>query len=231
VEESKYGDDSTIELAFFRFYPELKNYIKKVKEGKNQFYVTDFDFVKEFINSEYEKNDFLIKTNMAEREIFWRKKENIYFELVDELFEEKYWGVDEYIAYATIWGVYPKFIEEKSFQIPVIRMNEDFTANVIAHEMLHFIFYNYFLKNYSQYNMNDNSFFVWNVSEAFNEVVQGHPKWIEAFKMGVDVYGGREDIVKRLQEKYYKSDKINVKELIGDIIKEIDNSNSLILKD
>ena len=68
--------------------------------------------------------------------------------------------------------------------------------------------------------MNDNSFFIWNVSETFNEVIQNHPKWLRKFKLGCDIYGGREKMVKKLQkiksmrsstdaEKQRKSTQIN----------------------
>lgn len=230
IKESKY-DSSIINWAFFKIYPELKECIKKNETKNSQYYVTNINFVKAFIDNEYAKNANLIKKNMRIREEAWKKKENSYFELVNELFEENYWPKGEYTAYATIWGVYPKFLEDKTFQIPVIRMDEEYTVSVIAHETLHFIFYEYFLKNYPEYNMNDNSFFIWNVSETFNEVIQNHPKWLRKFKLGCDIYGGREKMVKKLQKKFFKSNTIDSKELIEDIIKEVRDSKDLILQD
>lgn len=127
--------------------------------------------------------------------------------------------------------MYPKSLDDKTFQIPVIRLDEKYAVSVITHEMLHFIFYEYFLKNYPEYNMDKNSFFIWNVSEAFNEVVQNHPKWIKEFKFGCDIYGGREKLVKKLQKKYYKSDLINSKNLINDTIIELKNNKNILLND
>lgn len=230
IKESKYGNSSLIECAFFFFFPELKKYIKK-EEKNGYFCVTDIKAIKEFIDQKYEKNAQLIKKNIKVRKFAWEKKENIYYELVKELFDEKYWPKGKYIAYSTIWGVYPKFLKEKTFQIPVIKMNKEFAVSVIAHEMLHFVFYNYFLKNYPKYNIKNNSFFIWNVSEAFNEIVQNQPKWLKKFRLGCDIYGGRKLIVKKLQKKHYKLNKIDTKNLIDDIIKEIKNSKEIILKD
>jgi len=229
LEESNFGDDSIIKWAFFNVYPKLKNYIKK--DTNNKYYVADIDFIKDFINKEYKKNSELMIKNIRIRETAWKEKEDTYFKLVNELFEEKYWPKGKYIAYATIWGVYPKFLKDKTFQIPVIRLSTDYAISVIAHETLHFIFYEYFLKNYPEYNMDHNSFFIWNTSEAFNEVVQNHPKWIKEFKFGCDIYGGREKIVRKLQIKYYKSDSIDSKALINDIITELKNDKNILLND
>lgn len=229
VAESRCGDPSIIGLAFFNHYPELEKYIKSREDG--DFYVENINSVKNFINQEYEKNIDLMKVNMESREKAWENKKEKYFKLVDDLFEDKYWPKGKYIAYSTIWGIYPKFLDEKSFQIPVIRMDDNYAVSVIAHEMLHFIFYEYFLKNYQDYNMEDNSFFIWNVSEAFNEVVQNHPRWLKEFINGSDVYGGREMVVKRLQKIYYQDDRINTINLIDDIILEIKKSKEILLRD
>ncbi|MDD5568985.1 MAG: hypothetical protein PHG23_01045 [Candidatus Pacebacteria bacterium] len=230
IKESKY-DTSIIDWAFFKVYPDLKEYIKK-GDGKNgQYYVADINFIRTFIDNEYAKNANLIGKNMQINEEAWKKKENTYFELVSELFEEKYWPKGKYIAYATIWGVYPRFLGDKTFQIPAITKNAEFTVIVIAHETLHFIFYEYFLKNYPEYNLNDNSFFIWNVSEAFNEVIQNHPKWLKEFGIGCAIYGGRESLVKKLQKKYYRSSMIDSKKLIDDIIIEIKSSKKISIKD
>jgi hypothetical protein len=162
IEESKY-DPSIIDWAFFKVYPELKEYIKKSDGIDDQYYVTDINFIRNFIEDEYIKNADLIEKNMHLREENWKNKQKAYFELVNELFDGKYWPEGKYIAYATIWGVYPKFIEDKTFQIPAINKDAEFTISVIAHEMLHFIFYEYFLKNYPKYDLDNNSFFIWNV--------------------------------------------------------------------
>ncbi|MDD5639357.1 MAG: hypothetical protein PHR47_00940 [Candidatus Pacebacteria bacterium] len=229
IEESRFGDDSIIDWAFFNVYPELKMYIKKDSNGK--YYVTDMNAIEEFVTDEYTKNNELMKKNIQDREDAWKKKKNIYFSFVDELFEERYWPKGKYIAYATIWGIYPKFLEDKTFQIPVLRLDNKYAVSVITHEMLHFIFYEYFISNYPKYNMDDNSFFIWNVSEAFNEIIQNHPKWIKEFEFGCDIYGGRDKLVKELQNKYYKSDIINPKTLISDIIDKLKNDKNILLND
>jgi len=222
------GNIFMIKCAFLSCYPELENYIKKNNE---KFYITDLDFMQNFISKEYDKNIDLIEENMVSIEKTWRKKQHIFFELVNELFDEKYWGEDSCTAFSTIWGLYPRFIKERCFQIPVRGKDKDYVLNVIAHEMLHFIFYNYFLENYKEYNMNNNSFLIWNASESFNEIIQWHSKWIKEFKVGPGIYGGRESIDKKLQEKYNKLNAISSKELIDDIIKEIKDSKTLMFKD
>lgn len=231
VKESKYGDELTLQYSFFDFYPELKKYIKRKREGESEFYITEISLIKSFLDKEYKKRKDLMKDNLKKVEKAWKDKEKTYFKLTKELFAEKYWPKGEYTACATIWGIYPRFIDKRLFQIPSLEFNEQFAMIVIAHEMLHFAFYDYFLKNYPEYNLNENSFFIWNISEAFNEVVQWHPKWIKEFSSGCDIYGGREKIVKETQKKYFKNDIINSKELINELILQIKNNKNLLLND
>jgi hypothetical protein len=231
VKESKYGDETTLKCAFFNLYPGLKNYIKRKKVGEPEFYISDINSIKSFIDNEYATNKVTLRENLNKIQAGWGEKTETYFRLASELFAEKYWPKGEYTACATIWGIYPRFIERRLFQIPALKLEKQFTMIVIAHELLHFAFYNYFLKNYPEYTMNENSFFIWNISEGFNEVVQWHPKWIREFGFGCDIYGGRDEIVKKLQKKYSKLDIIDSKNLIDDLIIEIKKNKKFLLHD
>lgn len=87
--------------------------------------------------------------------------------------------------------------------------------------MLHFIFYDYFYEKYSEYSKDEFNFFVWNVSEIFNSVVQNSPKWIKVFKTKNMDYPEHEKIIEKLSKKYHREEKIAVGELVEDIVKEV----------
>lgn len=231
VKESKYGDETTLQYAFFNLYPDLKKYIKRKKKKESEFFITETSSIKSFISNEYQKNKVIIKENLKKTRKEWEEKAETYFKLAEELFPEKYWPKGEYTACATIWGMYPRFIKKRLFQVPTLKFDKQFAMALIAHEMLHFAFYRYFLKNHPEYDVEKNSFLIWNVSEAFNEVVQWHPKWIKQFKVGCGIYGGREKIVKKLRKKYFAINSINSAKLINDLIVEVKKSKNLISND
>ena len=116
--------------------------------------------------------------------------------------------------------MYPRFLDNKTFQIPYRHKKPSYVPVIVAHEMLHFMFYDYFLSRYKKYGADKYHMFVWNVSEIFNEVVQGSPKWLEVFGDSATGYPQHEKIVARLQKRFYKKD-IELEELVGAIIKEV----------
>ena len=145
-----------------------------------------------------------MKKNLVLYSKNWEKLEQRFYLLTDRLFKNKYWPKGKYIAYLTIWGMYPRFLEDKTFQVPHVHKEKKYVNVVIAHEMLHFKFYDYFLKNYSKYNKRKYDFLIWHTSEIFNAIVQNMPSWFKEFGAMVKVYPEHKKVIKRLQEKHNK---------------------------
>ncbi|MFA6252156.1 MAG: hypothetical protein WCX74_02035 [Candidatus Paceibacterota bacterium] len=212
-----------LDWAFFNKHPNLKN---SIKESDGHFIGND-NSIKKFINEYYSNNLNSIKSNMKEYERIWNTKKDEYFKLVSELFSNDYWPKGEYVAYSTIWGLFPRFLEEKSFQIPAIYEKKDYIQVIIAHEMLHFIFYNYFLKNYPKYNMEGDDFFIWHISEIFNSIIQNSKSWLNEFKTEAQTYPEHDKIIENLEKKYKNSSNFETKELIEDILSEVKKNPNL----
>ena len=115
--------------------------------------------------------------------------------------------------------MYPRYLKDKTFQFPYRHKKKNFIPVVIAHEMLHFIFYDYIHKKFPKYKSYKYDFFIWHVSEIFNEIVQNSPKWFKVFKAKSMGYPEHKRIVNKLSKKYYKKDKWQLDEIINDIIK------------
>jgi len=215
VEETNFDNGRILEWAILRKYPQFE----KFKKDDNL--VVDKKTIEKFVKSIYSKNKVVILTNLVKYRKKWSKIEKKYFALVKDLFKPDKWPKGRYIAYPTIWGVFPRFLKDKTFQIPYKYKKVGYVYVIIAHEMLHFMFYDYFNKKYSIYKTNKYRFFVWNISEIFNGVIQNHPQWLKIFKIKTLIYPEHKKIIKKLQKVYYGRENIIVDDLIKDIIKAL----------
>lgn len=211
--EADFDDGRNLEWAIFSKYPEFKKYKKgnKLDISKKQ--------ISEFIDSIYQKNKKIINKNFNLYKKNWDKMEKDFFHLVDNLFNDYKWPRGKYIAYSTIWGMYPRFLEDKTFQIPFKDKKKEDINVIIAHEMLHFMFYDYVYKKFPKYKSNKYNFFVWNISEIFNIIVQNSFEWLKIFKVKSIPYPEHKNIIKKLEKIFYKNNNIEVENLIKIIIR------------
>ncbi|MBU4480075.1 hypothetical protein KKG48_01355 [Patescibacteria group bacterium] len=214
TKDANFDGGENLNWAIFRKYPELKKYYNNNK-------ITNQKELEKFIKEKYKKEKEMIEKNLEVYEKNWRKIENKFFDLSGEFFDEKYWTKGKYTAFPTIWGMFPRFLGDKTFQVPYKYRKKKYVNVVIAHEMLHFAFYEYISNKYPKYKTD--SFLIWNTSEIFNEVVQNSPKWLKIFGVKTMGYPMHEKIVKKLKKKYHKQEDINRDELIKNILKEAES--------
>jgi len=210
VKEAGFDDGRNLEWAIFRRHPQLRKIVKK-ESG------VDYSFIAKYIARLYKENARVAAANFKAYEINWRRKEGQFFDLVKNLFYDRQWPKGKYIAYSTIWGMFPRFLKDKTFQIPIKYKSKRYINVIIAHEMLHFIFYDYFCKNYLSYKNPESSFYVWHVSEIFNSLVQNSPAWLNVFRKKTMPYPEHEKIIAKLKKKYKNSTSLKVNDLICDI--------------
>jgi len=210
--ETEYNPE-TLNWAFLNKYPELLKYKKNTCLEINEIELINF------INSIYEKNKETINTNILKYEKNWELIEEAFYNLVNNIFNSCSWPNGKYIAYLTIWGMYPRFLDDKTFCIPYLHKNEKYVNVVIAHEMLHFVFYDYFYKKYPEYNNSEYNFFVWNISEIFNSLIQNSNEWIKVFKEQSMTYLQHDIIINKIRDLKIN----NIDLLIEKIISEVNN--------
>jgi len=212
VRESGFDDGRNLEWAIFRKYP----FFKKYKAGNTL--KIERGIVNDFVKSMYVEQGSIIKENLTRYQKRWGNLQECFYELTSQLFPRHYWPKGKYVAYPTIWGMYPRFLETKTFQIPHKHKNKGYVMVIIAHEMLHFLFYDYFYKNFPQYKASKYDFFVWNISEIFNTIIQNSSEWLKVFKVKSMGYPEHNQVREKLQKKYYNQKELKVKDLIKDII-------------
>lgn len=215
VNDAKFDGGRNLQWAVFRLYPELKNCID-VKKGK-----IEKKQIELFVKKMYLKNKGAINQNLNVYKSNWQRKERAFYDLTSQIFGGHKWPKGKYIAYFTIWGMFPRFLKDKTFQIPHKFRRKRYLNVIIAHEMLHFIFYDYFYEHYSKYEKDKYGFFVWHISEIFNEIVQNSPKWLKVFKLKTMGYPEHKNIVKKLSKKFYRRENIDINVLIKDILKAV----------
>jgi hypothetical protein len=206
LRDSKYDEGRNFQWAVLKHYP----YFKKFNKNINKKIVEDFVF------KYYSKNKKFIERNLTIYEKNWKKIEKEFFVLIKNIFPKLKWPKGKYIAYSTIWSMYPRFLDDKTFQIPAISKKKKIVNFIIAHEMLHFIFYEYFLNKYKKYKNHKYDFFVWHVSEIFNVIIINRPDWQKILKNKDNGYPEHKKIIKKLSKNYY-----NLQDLIDNIIEEV----------
>lgn len=217
VKEAKYDNGRNLNWAVFDKYPWLKIYINKNKTYK----IKDEKALRYFIYKTYQSKQTAMNRALAQNKKHWEKIAPDYFSLVDKLFSGRNWPRGKYIAYGTIWGMYPRFLEDKTFQIPFWHRIPKYIPVVIAHELLHFIFYDYFYTRYPKYRRSKYNYFVWHISEIFNTIIQNSPMWLNCFKSKSFGYPEHKKIVIRLSRNLYHRRAWNLDALVDEIISAV----------
>lgn len=214
VVDAEYDGGRSLEWAVLDKYPECKTWF-----ADGTFVGKRSDVVR-FVKEKYAEHADIIDTNLASYEQKWRVVEPKFHELVRGLFGTHPWPKGKYVAYPTIWGMFPRFLDNKTFQLPFKFRNKRYVNVVIAHEMLHFIFYDYFFKHYPKYEGDDYDMLSWHVSEIFNTVVQNSEPWLKVFSVPTMGYPEHEKIVARLSRIHTGKDGWRTDDLIRDILVE-----------
>ncbi len=104
-----------------------------------------------------------------------------------EIFKDLEWPSGKYVGYVSIGSPFPRFLHDKTFQVPW--EPEERAIRVAAHELLHFLFFEYVRKRYTpqlkntvEKEMNQLmegkiSIPLWELSEIFNIVVLSPQKF------------------------------------------------------
>jgi len=210
ISESGFDDGRNLEWAIFKKHPALRGIIKNAKN-------TNYKFLNSYIIKVYQLNGKIAPANFKHYEGDWRKLEKKYFALVGGLFPNTAWPKGKYVAYATIWGMFPRFLDDKTFQIPIKYRGNRYVSVIIAHEMLHFMFYEHIKRNYPRYKDPEHSFLVWHISEIFNSLVQDSPTWLKVFKKKTMPYPEHEKIIMSLRKQYLNPATLQANDLIQKI--------------
>ncbi len=182
-----------------------KNFTQKEKKKIIRAYTKKF-----FIDN---KKELLSHTIQVKKS--WLKKSRQYYKLMDKVFKNHKWPSSNYRAVASIYNMFPRYIEEKIFFFPADRSQPEFVNKVIAHEMTHFIYFDYLKK---KYKLSEDSKikgkpddYVWLISEIFNYVLEEWQPYNKLFKNEKNrkPYFGNEKLIKQIKHDWQKNQDID----------------------
>jgi hypothetical protein len=199
-----------------------KDYLKKFLPKHLQF-ILNKSFTKkekDKIIREYTKSYYLnyqqyLKDNIKKIKKEWTKVEPKYYKIINKIFKNHPWPKGNYRAFGSIYNMYPRHIDSKIFYFPAETNNPQFALKVIAHEMTHFIYFDYLKK---KYKLNEDSKikgkkdeYVWLVSEIFNYTLERWAPYKKIFKNESKrkPYFGNENLCQKMHKDWQKKQDID----------------------
>ncbi len=199
------------------YHPELEKVKEIGEEEKRKEFVSDYfdDFYEEH-KDDLEK----IKGQFAKD---WKKVEEKFLKETKGLFNGYSFPDGDYIGYLSVINCNPRFLQNKTFQI--FYKNKDGVEYTTAHELLHFVFYDYAQENYPDLfqDLDPERGLFWDLAELFNSVVlhtpefaplhsvdeqkvyPQHEKYISKFESLWNKYKGVDEFIKEGYEILSKS--------------------------
>lgn len=214
LRDASFDDGATLEEAVFSVAPQLRAPLSDWKQSRPLPLS-----VRQHIRHFHKQESEAIKRDMHSAKQAWQKLAPTFFRLTDEIFEALPWPKGKYIAYPTRWGMFPRYLDDKTFQIPVRFRRKKLIPVVIAHELLHFICYEHLFRTRPELKKQANQFLSWHVTELFNSVVQTTPRWHQAFGAVPLDYPMHVQALRKLRQKYTAVTAANRESLLDDLMK------------
>lgn len=108
IRDAEFDEGRSLDWAILNIHP----YFKKYKSGSSL--KISKKEAEDFIKGFYEKSHEEMKKNLEIYKENWDKKQKDFNLLVQDLFGPRKWPKGKFIAYPTIWGMYPRFLEDKT---------------------------------------------------------------------------------------------------------------------
>jgi hypothetical protein len=193
----------------------------ELKILKNKSKILQKKIINSYFDAFYKKHTKYLKGQIKKTQSGWNKVEKRYFKEVTKIFRNHSFPKGKYWGYLSILNCNPRFLNNKTFQFFYYR--PQWAIFVTAHELLHFIFYDYCLKKYPKIfkRLNPNCGLFWDLAEIFNTIILTRKEFEKIHQVkGVVSYPKHKKIVKKIERKY-QDKKIQLDDLIKDILKEL----------
>ncbi|MFH1193048.1 MAG: hypothetical protein V1656_01900 [Candidatus Jorgensenbacteria bacterium] len=133
----------------------------------------------------------------------WKQVEEQYFRLVDKVFKGHPWPPGPYVGCATVFYSYPRNLRERTFYFPYRHRKPHYANLVIAHEVLHFMFFDYAEKKYgTDWKSAPPLGYLWKVSEAFNTTMERWEPYRKIFLHGGKPYSNTKEIAEKMDVQW-----------------------------
>lgn len=123
----------------------------------------------DYIDSFYKENYATLKKYANDFEKKWKLIEKRFFKITAQIFKNHPWPKGRYIGYISIFNCNPRFLKDKTFQI--FYKHKAGPVYITAHELLHFIFYDYIKRRRKDLKKRLNDDELWRLSEIINSIL------------------------------------------------------------
>ncbi len=123
-----------------------------------------------YFNHYYRVHRVAISRSIQHLRQSWYKREKEFITVTKNFFGGFQFPKGKYIAYASIINCNPRFLDSKTFQFFYKKPVTD-AVHTIAHELLHFIFFDFVKKKFKNEIKKLSEDQLWDFSEIFNVVV------------------------------------------------------------
>lgn len=163
-----FDPDNPISNSILDTHSNLKDALNLDDAKKTSFY-------KNYVDKVYtEKEEELINIK-RDLQKSWDLVEQEFLDETAKIFNNHPWPKGSYTGFLSVFNCNPRFLEEKTFQI--YYKHPEGPIYVCAHEMLHFMFYDYLEKN-PELTENFSESMTWDLSEMFNVVLLERPEFV-----------------------------------------------------
>lgn len=154
------------------FHPKLEK-VKKKNDNERK------KFISEYFDEYYKKHFEELEKKVIKIEKEWRRVEKKFINQLNKIFKNPVPPKGKYIGYLSVINCNPRFLDNKTFQ--VFYKHKSGSNLVIAHEILHFFFYDYAVKRHTDIftSLDTNKGIFWGLAELFNDVVMALPEFVE----------------------------------------------------
>ncbi|NCU28604.1 MAG: hypothetical protein EOM85_02965 [Candidatus Moranbacteria bacterium] len=156
--------------SIVKMYPELNKTRGSVSQKKKQREI--HSFVEKYYCSRNKEIKKLSSTIKKE----WGKKEANFIKITKSIFKGYDFPGGKYIAYSSIINCNPRFLDQKTFQF-FYKKEVDDAIHTIAHELLHFVFFDFVNKKLKKEISVLSEDQLWDLSEIFNVVILRSPDY------------------------------------------------------
>ncbi len=193
------------------FLPQDLRYILNKKFSEKQREKIIKAYMRQVFNNKEKRQAIIGGCKKATQD--WQKVAKRYFGLMDKVFKKHSWPKGNYRGFASIFHMFPRYIEPKIFFFPYVHKLPKFSNRVISHEMMHFLFFDYLDKKYGLKQnskiVGKSNDYIWQVSEVFNNVIESWEPYKRVFNFGVRPYAGLEKMFVQMKKDWAKKQDID----------------------
>ena len=168
--------------------------------------------IRVYFDRHYHAYEAAIRRSIEHLRRAWREREKEYIAVTENFFGGFQFPKGKYFAYASIIDCNPRFLESKTFQF-FYRKSVANAVHTIAHELLHFIFFDFVEKKLKKEIKQLSEDQLWDLSEIYNVVTLASPRYSHIInKKFVMPYPDHRHYIRQF-EKIYKNSQ-NAEEFI-----------------